>query len=91
METTMIKDTITFTNDFHNTSINLHIYNDYWVLSARQARRAREELCGLSDCTCGGELGERGPQWFNGRRVEVVSSSDGEVELFVIKELVDHE
>jgi len=79
----MIKDTVTFTNNFHNSSVNLRLDEDYWVLTARQVRRAREALCGLRDCTCGGMLGERGPQSWNGRRLYGEWSSNGEVELFI--------
>lgn len=51
---------ITLTNDFHNTSVNLRA-NMGDTLSASQVRRARNSLCGNSDCTCSGDLGTRGP------------------------------
>lgn len=49
---------ITLTNDFHGTSINLVVRRGR--LSLRQVRRARSALCGMADCKCGGNLGERG-------------------------------
>lgn len=50
---------ITLTNNFHNTSINL-ILSNHNRLSLRQVRRARETLCGMKDCHCSGDAGERG-------------------------------
>jgi len=49
---------ITLTNDFHNTSVNLvvadHEGGDTVKISASQYYRARRELCGITDCCCGG-------------------------------------
>ena len=50
---------ITLTNDFHNTSVNL-VLQPHNRLSLRQVRRARQALCGMADCDCGGPCGERG-------------------------------
>ncbi len=50
---------ITLTNNFHRTSINL-VLKPHNRLSLRQVRRARTALCGMADCLCGGDLGERG-------------------------------
>jgi len=50
---------ITLKNNFHGTSVNLRPRNGR--LSPAQMRRARRELCGLSDCKCGSI---RGPQEF---------------------------
>jgi hypothetical protein len=50
--------TITLRNDFHNTSARVHS----GPISARTANRVRRELCGMSDCSCSGTLGTRGPQ-----------------------------
>jgi len=52
-------NTITLTNEFHNTSINL--VPGPGGLSPRQVTRARRALCGIAGCTCGGDCGERGP------------------------------
>lgn len=59
--------TITLTNDFHNTSANVRpiIIKDgrfagYYKISRKTAMRLRNELCGSSDCTCGGTFGQRG-------------------------------
>ncbi len=52
---------ITIRNDFHNRKVTLRTYVNA-RLTLRQIRRARRELCGSPDCTCGGVLGERGPQ-----------------------------
>lgn len=44
-------------NKFHNTSIKVRAqeYNNYYYcISARVYRRADKELCGMSDCCCGG-------------------------------------
>lgn len=48
------------TNDFHRTAVYLRSDNGW--LSRAQVQRARHTLCGVSGCTCGGELGERGRQ-----------------------------
>lgn len=52
---------ITLTNDFHNSAVTLQANLGEW-LSARQIQKARKALCGMQDCTCGGNLGERGKQ-----------------------------
>ena len=49
---------ITLTNNFHDTAINLVVRGAQ--LSLHQVRRARRALCGMADCQCGGDLGERG-------------------------------
>ena len=54
--------TITLHNDFHRTRVDLRITLPDGILSARQARRARRVLCGITGCTCSGPLGIRGPQ-----------------------------
>lgn len=51
---------ITLTNDFHGTSVNLRP-DGAGQLSVSQVARARRTLCGVKGCTCGGDLGERGP------------------------------
>ena len=51
----------TIKNDFHNTESTV-IINKSGVLSERQVRRVRDELCGYDACTCGGNLSEHGPQ-----------------------------
>ena len=48
-------------NDFHDSSVTLKAtIGD--ELSPSQIRRSQRELCGIANCTCGGPLGERGPQ-----------------------------
>ena len=57
--------TITLTNDFHGSQIALRARNTVdgmYALSAGQVRRARSELCGMTGCTCGGDISERGWQ-----------------------------
>ncbi len=53
---------ITFTNDFHNTSVRLRAgLGDY--LSDSQIKRAARVLCPAADCFCGhGEINTRGRQ-----------------------------
>ena len=51
---------ITLTNNFHHTTYTLRA-NYGEALSPSQIRRARKALCGVQGCTCGGNLGERGP------------------------------
>jgi len=57
-----MKHRITITNSFHNSSVRLDLPDD-GILSTRQVRRARRELCGIPTCVCGGNLGERGKQF----------------------------
>ena len=57
---------IALRNNFHNTEVRLRAsIGD--TLTPAQLRRARRELCGTPTCVCGGEAGERGPQWHDGR------------------------
>lgn len=65
------------TNNFHDSSyltrlsaneINkiLNTNPDNRGETARQfIYRCRKALCGISGCTCGGEIGERGPQVYD--------------------------
>lgn len=48
-------------NDFHSTVCGVRAKLGQ-PLSKSQIRRTRRELCGIADCSCGGVLGERGPQ-----------------------------
>jgi len=54
--------TVTLRNEFHGSEVTLRVNSMPCELSASQVRRARNTLCGISGCTCGGPLGERGPQ-----------------------------
>ena len=49
-------------NDFHGSEVTLSLPQQGGVLSAGQVRKARRALCGMAGCTCGGLIGERGPQ-----------------------------
>lgn len=52
-------------NNFHNTSVNVfeHFVHDgnypYAYLTAKQVKRCRGTLCGIKECTCSNDLGER--------------------------------
>ena len=59
---------IKFTNNFHNTSVELKVkriprrsFTDpaRWFISNGQANKAKKTLCGMTGCTCGGNIGER--------------------------------
>jgi hypothetical protein len=52
---------VTLTNDFHGTSVTLCLPAS-GIMSKWQMQRARKLLCGIAECTCGGEVGERGRQ-----------------------------
>ena len=74
--------TVTLTNDFHGTSVNLrcevlsHIHNVSTIYpSAGQVKKSKAALCGIAGCTCSGEDGTRGPQEHNGKRLVVDVSS----------------
>lgn len=48
-------------NNFHNSEVTLRASAGQ-ELTLAQVLRARRTLCGIEGCTCGGTLGERGPQ-----------------------------
>ena len=48
----------TLTNDFHNSQVTVRIPED-GVLSAATTKRVYRELCGSSDCECGGIRGKQ--------------------------------
>ena len=54
-------NTITFANDFHNTTarVRIHLGTE---LSHAKIRRVRKALCPSQGCTCGGVIGQRGKQ-----------------------------
>lgn len=57
--------TVTFRNDFHQTEVTLRVVvndQDFARLSQAQANKAHRVLCGSKSCTCGDEIGRRGPQ-----------------------------
>jgi len=47
-------------NDFHGTEVTLRVKNN--IVTPCQVKRAWRELCGIKGCTCGDQLGGRGPQ-----------------------------
>lgn len=52
---------ITLKNDYHGTEVRLRVGSD-GRLTERQVKRVRKVLCGVDGCTCGDNLGRRGPQ-----------------------------
>lgn len=66
---------ITLTNNFHNTEVKLRAKAGD-ILAPAQIRRCRQALCGISGCTCGGNLGERGRQ-----EVEIVATGENEIRI----------
>ena len=52
---------ITLKNEFHDTETRVRAQIGD-TLTGNQVRRAARKLCGLYDCVCGGEAGQRGPQ-----------------------------
>lgn len=60
---------IKLTNNFHGTEATI-IVKDGRV-STRSGMRAWNTLCGVQGCICGGQLGQRGRQYFNGKRIEI--------------------
>lgn len=69
----------TLSNDFHDTRVTVRPAND-GTMTSRQVRRARRELCGMSDCCCGGYLHERG---YQPRGLEIVPRDDGGARILV--------
>lgn len=63
-----MKEKIILTNDFHNTRVTLLVEfqfiggTKHCFLSAGQARKAQQALCGVAGCTCSNDLGTRGRQ-----------------------------
>ena len=71
--------TITISNDFHNSQARLQLPADGTgrILSRAAVLRIRRALCpGWGHCTCGGPLGERGPQ---SPRLIIEERADGRV------------
>ena len=69
----------TLKNNFHHTEVCVRplIVNGRHYLSSGQVKRARNALCGIEGCTCGGEAGERGPQ--NGFHLETDGADGAEL------------
>ena len=59
MEHSKAVRTVTIRNDFHRTSATVLAGK---VLSQATINRVRRTLCGMADCSCGGDISERGPQ-----------------------------
>ena len=56
-----MKTKVTLVNEFHNTEVNVIIdinEKGLFKLSDSQNSKIHKELCGLSDCTCGGVRGK---------------------------------
>jgi hypothetical protein len=77
----MTIEMVTLTNDFHNTEARVRCevseYDGVLCirLSATQTNRAWKKLCGIRECRCSdGPCGERGPQYHNGKLLEVVGT-----------------
>lgn len=69
---------LTLTNDFHNSQARVRV-DVPGIMSRAQVQRAQRKLCGISDCTCGGV---RGPQYHDGRRIELEDQVDGSVKIY---------
>lgn len=72
---------INLRNEFHNTAVGINAkliiggrFNGLHSISANSAKRAKNTLCGVSGCTCGGEFGERSSTPSN---IELISSCGG--------------
>ena len=52
---------ITLRNSYHCTAVQVRVQIGD-ELTPSQVQRARQTLCGIHGCTCGGPAGERGPQ-----------------------------
>lgn len=63
---------ITIRNDFHGTEVRLRA-DIGGTLTTAQVRRAKARLCGIENCTCSGDAGERGEQ----DGFELVPTQDG--------------
>ena len=63
---------ITLKNEFHNTETRVRAQIGD-TLTGNQMSRAARNLCGFSDCVCGGEAGQRGPQHTDDGRRFVLS------------------
>lgn len=78
---------ITLTNDFHGTEAAVRGDNMVGrgkALSAVTVRRTWRALCGIEGCTCGGVLGQRGPQSWSSRPVEINDLGHGEAMIRVL-------
>jgi hypothetical protein len=64
--------TMTLRNEYHGTKVRVQL----GPLSPWTVRRIRRTLCGMTDCICGGPLGERGMQ-----DAEILYDKDGGIEL----------
>lgn len=80
-------ETITLTNDFHKTAVNLRVSGN--SLSASQIKRAKKVLCGVADCCCSGALGTRGTQsahvelvGWGGNQVGIIHEVDPMADFF---------
>ena len=77
---------ITLKNEFHDTETRVRAQIGD-TLTENQVRRAARNLCGLYDCDCGGEAGQRGSQHTDdGRRFVLLEERQG---LLTLK-YVDH-
>jgi len=60
-----MRKVLEFRNDFHGTVARANATctrGGEYYLHHRQVLRLRHKLCGITSCTCGGHLSERGPQ-----------------------------
>ncbi len=79
--------TIKITNDFHHTTARVRgNQQGETLLSASIVRRVRRDLCGIAGCTCGGALGQRGPQRHGASLLDIAAMPNGEVLLRIIPE-----
>ena len=63
---------VTLTNNFHRTEVTIAPveikegrFTGYHKVSRATMLRARRELCGMTDCQCGGQFGERGGEYLD--------------------------
>ena len=71
-------------NQFHGSEVALNAKKNKgtYYISKWQAARARRELCGISDCKCGDEVGQR--HMGNNNPYDVVPQLDGSCYLIPV-------
>ena len=69
---------ITLKNSFHHTKTQIRVKSGR--VSNRSGKRAWSTLCGVKECICGGQLGQRGPQFYKSvpMQIEPDFANDGD-------------
>jgi hypothetical protein len=71
---------ITINNELHGTSTYTNVDPDTMRITTQRRHQIRERLCGMVDCSCGGDIREHGSE-----DTPSIHDEDGDLLEFIVE------